>query len=101
MSIIDFPIGRCEAVREMVLLDATQQECACEHGCPPDFDCPLTAYFSEVSGLSDETAAALRLSGLSDETVAALKLGSPGDGTTAALRLSGTCMKQARAAVPA
>ncbi len=63
MSIIDFPIGRCEAVREMVLLDATQHGCACEHGCPPGFDCPLAGYFAEVSGLSDETAAALKLSG--------------------------------------
>ena len=63
MSIINFPIGRCEAVREMVLLDATQHECACEHGCPPGFDCPLAGYFAEVSGLSDETAAALKLSG--------------------------------------
>ncbi len=101
MSIIDFPIGRCEAVREMVLLDATQQECACEHGCPPDFDCPLVAYFSEVSGLSDETAAALKLSGLGAETFAALKLGGPGDGTAVAVKLGGKCLKQPRPAVPA
>ena len=51
MSIIDSPIGRCEAVHEMVLLDETQQECACEHGCPPGFDCPLAGYFAKVSGL--------------------------------------------------
>ena len=101
MSIIDFPIGRCEAVREMVLLDATQHECACEHGCPPDFDCPLVAYFSEVSGLSDETAAALKLSGLGAETFAALKLGGPGDGTAVAVKLGGKCLKQPRPAVPA
>ena len=101
MSIIVFPIGRCEAVREMVLLDATQQECACEHGCPPDFDCPLVAYFSEVSGLSDETAAALKLSGLGAETFAALKLGGPGDGTAVAVKLGGKCLKQPRPAVPA
>jgi hypothetical protein len=63
MSIIDSPIGRCEAVHEMVLLDETQQECACEHGCPPGFDCPLAGYFAEVSGLSEEDAAALKRAG--------------------------------------
>ena len=63
MSIIDSPIGRCEAVHEMVLLDETQQECACEHGCPPGFDCPLAGYFAEVSGLSEEDAATLKLAG--------------------------------------
>ena len=35
MSFIDSPIGRCEAVREMVLTDQTQRQCALEHGCPP------------------------------------------------------------------
>lgn len=63
MSIIDSPIGRCEAIHEMVLLDETQQECACEHGCPPGFDCPLAGCFAEVSGLSDEHAAALKQAG--------------------------------------
>jgi hypothetical protein len=43
----------------MVLLDGTQHECACEHGCPPGFECPLASYFAEVSGLSAEHAAAL------------------------------------------
>lgn len=56
MSILDSPIGRCEAVREMVLLDETQFECAAEHGCPPDRACPLDGYFARVSGLSDELA---------------------------------------------
>ena len=59
MSILDSPLGRCEAVREMVLLDTTQHECACEHGCPPGFDCPLAGCFAEVSGLSDEHSAAM------------------------------------------
>ncbi|HQZ02410.1 MAG TPA: hypothetical protein PL024_10700 [Thauera sp.] len=76
MSIFDSPIGRCEAVKEMVLLDETQRECACEHGCPPGFDCPLAGHFVEVSGLSDETAEALRLAG------------------------KYKCMKQAKVAVP-
>ena len=34
MSFIDSPISRCEAVREMVLTDQTQRQCALEHGCP-------------------------------------------------------------------
>jgi hypothetical protein len=63
MSIIDSPIGRCEAVHEMVLLDETQQECACEHGCPAGFDCPLAGYFAEVSGLSEEDAEMMKHAG--------------------------------------
>lgn len=53
MCFFDSPIGRCEAVRELVLLDETQQECACEHGCAPGFDCPLKGWFTEQSGISD------------------------------------------------
>lgn len=53
MSFIDSPIGRCEEVREMVLLDETQQECAGEHGCAPGAECPLKGYFTEVSGVED------------------------------------------------
>lgn len=56
MCYLDSPVGRCEAVREMVLLDETQAECAREHGCPPGFECPLAGYFVNVSGLSEETA---------------------------------------------
>lgn len=56
MSHIDSPIGRCEQVREMVLLDETQQECAYEHGCPPGRDCPLEGCFARVSRLSDAQA---------------------------------------------
>lgn len=51
MSFIDSPIGRCEAVREMVLLDETQIECAREHECPPGRDCPLAGCFYEISGI--------------------------------------------------
>ncbi|WP_324126947.1 hypothetical protein [Aromatoleum sp.] len=53
MSFFDSPVGRCEVVREMVLLDETQAECACEHDCAPGCDCPLKAYFAEQSGVSD------------------------------------------------
>ena len=53
MSFFDSPVGRCEAVREMVLLDETQEECAREHGCAPDCDCPLKKLFTEQSGVSD------------------------------------------------
>ena len=56
MSMFDSPIGRCEAVREMVLLDETQLECAAEHECPPERDCPLHGHFASVSGLSEEDA---------------------------------------------
>ena len=55
MCFFDSPIGRCEAVRELVLLDETQQECACEHGCAAGCDCPLKGLFSERSGVSDGT----------------------------------------------
>lgn len=53
MCFFDSPFGRCEAVRELVLLDETQQECACEHGCAADTDCPLKGWFTEQSGVSD------------------------------------------------
>ena len=51
MSIFDSPLGRCEAVHEMVLTDETQLECAREHDCPPDRQCPLAGYFTEHSGV--------------------------------------------------
>ena len=54
MSSFDSPLARCEAVREWVLTDETQVECAREHDCPPDFNCPLCAYFTENSGISEE-----------------------------------------------
>lgn len=47
MSIFDSPIARCDAVREMVLTDETQAECAREHACPPGRVCPLCGYFAE------------------------------------------------------
>ncbi|MBR0566633.1 hypothetical protein J5J83_10955 [Azoarcus sp. L1K30] len=59
MSIFDSPIGRCEAVKEMVLLDETQTECAREHACPPGRACPLDGCFTPVSGVSAEHAAAM------------------------------------------
>jgi len=57
MSYFDSPIARCEAVRELVLTDETQAECAREHGCPPGFKCPLRGYFTERKGPSDQSAA--------------------------------------------
>ena len=54
MSFFDAPLARCEAVRQMVLTDETQAECAREHDCPPGFKCPLCGYFTESSGLSEE-----------------------------------------------
>ncbi len=49
MSFFDSPIGRCDAVHEMVLLDETQQECAREHDCPAGRLCPLEGYFAETA----------------------------------------------------
>lgn len=48
MSVFDSPIARCEAVREMVLTDETQAECAREHGCPAGRICPLCGYFVDA-----------------------------------------------------
>jgi hypothetical protein len=53
MSFIDSPISRCEAVREMVLTDQTQRQCAFEHECPPGRNCPLDGCFAEISGLTE------------------------------------------------
>jgi len=55
MSIFDSPIARREAVRELVLTDETQAECAREHGCPPSRACPLRGWFAEASGMEEET----------------------------------------------
>lgn len=60
MTFLDSPIGRCEAVREMVLLDETQKECAREHGCPEGRDCPLKGWFTEQSGVSDPASLPVR-----------------------------------------
>ena len=57
MSYFDSPIARCEAIRELVLTDATQAECAREHDCSPGFECPLRGYFTERNGPSDQAAA--------------------------------------------
>lgn len=54
MSFFDAPLARCEAVRQMVLTDETQAECAREHDCPPGFKCPLCGYFTESSGISED-----------------------------------------------
>lgn len=47
MSVFDSPIARCDAVRELVLTDETQSECAREHDCPPGRSCPLAGYFAD------------------------------------------------------
>lgn len=48
----DSPIARCEIIEEMVLIDETQEECAREHGCPPDRICPLARYFADPLPMS-------------------------------------------------
>lgn len=64
MSYFDSPLARCEAVRELVLTDETQAECAREHHCPPGFQCPLSGYFTENSGLSEEATLETLASGV-------------------------------------
>ena len=56
MCTFDSPIGRCEVVCEMVLLDETEQECAREHQCPKGQACPLAGQFAERSGVSSATS---------------------------------------------
>ncbi|MBS1142729.1 MAG: hypothetical protein H6R14_135 [Proteobacteria bacterium] len=51
MSFFDSPLARCEAMRQMVLTDETQLECAREHDCPPGFQCPLCDYFVEPAAI--------------------------------------------------
>ena len=58
MCFIDSPISRCEAVREMVLTDQTQAECAREHECPPGRHCPLDGCFAEMSGVTESAVIA-------------------------------------------
>ena len=51
MSVFDSPIARCDAVREMVLTDETQAECAREHACPAGRICPLCGSLSTRQSL--------------------------------------------------
>ena len=69
MCTFDSPIARCEAVHEMVLMDETQAECACEHDCPADRKCPLSAYFTKMSGVVEYPM----------QTVTVRALGHPGN----------------------
>lgn len=45
MSTFDSPLGRCEAVRELVVTDGTAAQCAREHGCPDAGACALAGWF--------------------------------------------------------
>lgn len=56
MSVFDSPVARCQAIREMVLTDETQAQCALEHECPPGRKCPLQGYFAESTDLPEEIA---------------------------------------------
>lgn len=56
MSVFDSPIARCDAVREMVLTDETQAECAREHACPPGRSCPLCGYFADPEERNEKPA---------------------------------------------
>ena len=56
MSIFDAPIAPCNEVHEMVLTDETQAECAREHDCPDDRECPLHGYFTETSGIAESAS---------------------------------------------
>ena len=54
MSVFDSPIARCDAVREMVLTDETQAECAREHACPAGRVCPLCGYFADQAATPEK-----------------------------------------------
>lgn len=82
MCFFDSPVYRCEMVREMVLTDQTQAECAHEHDCPDARDCPLRAYFAETSGVAESELPARKtdrcdLFGPWPKTVAAPRPASP------------------------
>lgn len=60
MCTFDAPISRCEAMREMVITDQTQAQCAHEHACSDRMSCPLASVFTgvdfsteKVTGLAD------------------------------------------------
>lgn len=61
MSGFDVHFAPCAAVGEMVITDQTQLECAAEHECPPDRQCPLDGCFAEISGLVEEVPPELHL----------------------------------------
>lgn len=42
----DSPIEPCPVCGQMVVLDQTQHECACEHDCPSETPCPLQKFFT-------------------------------------------------------
>ena len=42
----DSPIEACPACGQMVVLDQTHRECAREHQCNTDVECPLRKYFT-------------------------------------------------------
>jgi len=60
MSAFDSPVSRCYAVRELVLTDETQAECAHEHECPADRACPLDGYFVDEEALRQRMEEALQ-----------------------------------------
>lgn len=55
MCTFDAPISRCETMREMVITDQTQAQCACEHDCPKGTVCPLEDVFTGVDFLPNAT----------------------------------------------
>jgi hypothetical protein len=49
MSYFDTPIGRCEAMQIMVVIDQTEQECMQDNGCPAGRHCSLSRCLSPAS----------------------------------------------------
>lgn len=43
MSYFDVPLGRCEVMRTMVMIDQTEAECTLDNGCPVGRRCALAA----------------------------------------------------------
>ena len=44
----DSPIEYCPVCGQMVILDQTRIECAREHACKSDTECPLQKYFTGI-----------------------------------------------------
>lgn len=56
----DSPFDLCPVCGQMVLLDQTQVECAREHSCATDTECPLKKYFTGIDFSVEQSKEKLR-----------------------------------------
>jgi hypothetical protein len=59
----DSPIEPCPVCGQMVLLDQTQSECAIEHHCSSDTECPLQKFFTGIDFSVPQSKEGLRKQG--------------------------------------